>query len=141
MLRYGNFALFYILFLTLNITLGGCALQPAQATQSPKVQQLRITNAGSYAITNLVVRFPDDRISFGDVPVGETTEYKEVPNGVFNYAAYEYEVDGEVRYQTVIDWMGETPMEGSAFTYTINFDPERFATNDSVQLLEVKTDN
>jgi hypothetical protein len=141
MFRYRNFALFYILFLMLNITLSGCAAQSVSSTQPPEVQRLRIINNGSYDVINLVVVFPGDRIEFGSVSAGETTEYKEVLNGVYRYAAYRFLIDEKVISQDVIDWMGETPMEGSAFTYTIDFDPGRFATNDSIQLLEVKTDN
>lgn len=141
--RYRIFNSFYImiLFLVVNITLSACSSQSVPSTQPPKVQQLRITNAGSSTITNLVVRFPEDRVSFGDVSAGETTAYKEVPNGILHYAAYEFEVDGEVISQAVIDWVGENPMNGNSFTYTIDFDPNRFVTNDSVRLLEVKTDN
>jgi hypothetical protein len=141
MLRYRNFAVFYIFILVLNLTLSGCASQSASSTQSPVVQQLRIINNGPYAVDNLVVRFPGVNVAFGDVPAETTTEYKNVPNGVFRYAAYDFEVDGKVMSQAVIDWMGETPMDGNSFTYIINFDPDRFGTNDSVQLVEVKTDN
>lgn len=137
MLRYRNFALFYILILVLS----SCTSQSASSTQPAKVQYLRIINNGSYDVANLVVIFPGDRIGFGTVPAGETTEYKEVLNGVYRYAAYQFLIDEKVISQDVIDWMGENPMDGNSFTYTINFDDDRFATNDSVQLLEVKTDN
>jgi hypothetical protein len=48
-----------------------------------------------------------------------------VPNGVFGYAAYRLDVDGDIVTQPVIDWVGERPMEGRAFTYTIDVDPRR----------------
>jgi hypothetical protein len=124
-----------LLLLVLNTTLGGCTSQSAQ------VSQLRIVNSGSYAINNLTVRFPEDRISFGDIPTGETTEYKDVPNGVFRYAAYEYELDGQIITQPVIDWMGENPRSRKLFTYTIDFDPNRTNTIDRVRLNDVKNDD
>jgi hypothetical protein len=87
--------------------------------------RLRITNSGSSPAKSLTVAFPDSRISFGDVPAGTTTPYVPAPNGVFRYAAYWLEIDGEIVSQPVIDWVGEHPMDGSAFTYTIDVDPTR----------------
>jgi hypothetical protein len=109
--------------------------------QSAEEPRLRITNNGSVPINNLVVRFPQDRIEFGDVPAGTSTEYLDVPNGVFAYAAYEFEVDGEVITQPVIDWIGESPLSGILFTYTIDFDPARENTGDMIRLMEVKNDD
>jgi hypothetical protein len=123
---YIGLAYFFALILT------GCT------SASRQVDQLRIINNGSYPIKNLVVRFPEDNIAFGDVPVGMTTEYKEVPNGVFSYAAYKFEVDDKVFDQFVIDWIGEEPMDGSLFTYIIDFDPSRFLTNDGIQVIRME---
>ena len=122
-----------VLLLTalLGIILSGCNLQSAE------VPRLRITNNGSVPINNLVVLFPEERIEFGDIPAGTTTEYKDVPNGVFSYAAYQFEVDSEVITQPVIDWVGESPMNGTRFTYIIDFDPY----GARIQLIEVKNDD
>lgn len=110
-------------------------------SQSDDVPQLRITNNGSIPINNLVVMFPEDRVEFGNIPTGATTEYKDVPKGVFSYAAYQFEVNGEVITQPVIDWVGENPMSGILFTYTVDFDPNRASQGDRVQLLKVKNDD
>ncbi|HEY9087875.1 MAG TPA: hypothetical protein VIO36_06880 [Anaerolineaceae bacterium] len=88
--------------------------------------RLRITNAGSAPIKNLTVLFPEEEIFFGDIAAGATTEYLPVKNGVYGYAAYRYELDGEQVTQPVIDWVGEEGKQGS-FTYTIDFDPTRAA--------------
>jgi hypothetical protein len=105
------------------------------------VPSLRITNNGSVLIKNLVVLFPQDRIAFGDVPPGTTTDYKQVSNGVFRYAAYQFEVDGQVITEPAIDWIGESPMNGTLFTYTIDFDPNRINTGNRIRLIEVKNDD
>ena len=105
------------------------------------MSRLRITNSGSIDIAKLVILFPQDRIEFGDVPAGTTTVYKDVPNGVFAYAAYEFEVDDEIITQPVIDWMGESPMSGTLFTYTIDFDPNRANTGDTIRSIDVKNDD
>ena len=117
------------------IVLSGCNLRAAD------VPSLRIINNGSVPIKNLVVLFPQDRIEFGDVPAGITTEYKEAPNGVFRYAAYQFEVDGQLVTEPAIDWIGESPMNGILFTYTIDFDPNRTNTGDRIRLIEVTNDD
>jgi hypothetical protein len=124
-----------ILFLILlGALVSGCASQTAQGSR------LRITNSGSLPIDNLLVIFPGDRIRFGDISAGTTTEYKDLPNGVLKYAAYEFEIDGQTAHQAVIDWVGESPMPGSLFTYTIDFDPSRKKTGAIIRLVNVKTD-
>jgi hypothetical protein len=118
------------------IALSGCN------SRYVEVPSLRITNNGSVPIKNLVVLFPHDRIEFGDVPAGITTEYKEVTNGaVFRYAAYQFEVDGQMVTEPAIDWIGESPMSGILFTYIIDFDPNRTNTGDRIRLIEVKNDD
>jgi hypothetical protein len=124
-----------LLFLAISASLSGCASRSAQAPR------LRISSNGLYTMNNLIVRFPQDSIVFGDVPAGTSTEYKEVSNGVFRYAAYDFEVDGKIITQPVIDWVGETPMEGNLFTYTLDFDPSRVDTGDGVRLVDVKKDD
>jgi hypothetical protein len=66
-----------------------------------------------------------DEVAFGDVASGATTSYRPVPNGVYRYAAYRLELDGRTITQPVIDWVGEVPMDGTSFTYTIALDPDR----------------
>ena len=119
--------------LVLTSAMLSACIQPAGGPR------LRIRNAGAQPIENLVVLFPEARIEFGDVAAGATTEYLKVPNGVYSYAAYEYEVNGETIVQPVIDWVGEQPMQGSAFTYTVDFDPARTRW-EVLQLVEVTRD-
>ena len=98
-------------------------------TDRPR-QQLRVMNSGRQAIRGLVVLFPGlraespaTRVEFGDVPAGVTTEYESAPSGVYGYAAYEYTVDGAVVSQAVVDWVGESPLDGAKFTYRVELDP------------------
>ena len=110
------------------------------ATTSP-MQKLRIINQSDIALHNMVVRFPDERIEFGDIPGGTTTDYRDVPQGVYRYAAYDVEVNGQSYEQPVVDWVGETPMPGENFTYIIEVDPARWQTEGQViQLVQVSTD-
>ncbi len=110
------------------------------STTSP-LQKLRIINQSNILLHNLVVRFPDERIEFGDVPGGTTTEYRDVPQGVYRYAAYDVEVNGLKYQQPVVDWVGEAPMQGENFTYILDVDPARWQTEGQViQLVKVSTD-
>jgi hypothetical protein len=45
------------------------------STASP-LQKLCIINQSKLLLHNLAVVFPDERIEFGDVPGGTTTEYR-----------------------------------------------------------------
>jgi hypothetical protein len=88
-------------------------------------QRLRLAIAGPTGARSLSVLFPDAQVSFGDARPGDTTPYRDVPNGVYSYAAYRLEIDGQLMTQPVIDWVGERPMEGRAFTYTLDIDTGR----------------
>ena len=102
-------------------------------------QKMRVVNSGPNAITNLHVLFPDQDVAFGDVAPNATTEYKAFPKGVYSYAAYKYDLNGAAVMQPVIDWVGESPMEGREFTYTIQFDPNASAMQ-RIQMLNVARD-
>ena len=93
------------------------------ASPAPSGQRLRLTNSGTADILKLVVLFPGGRVSFGELAAGQTSEYRDIPGGVYGYAAFEYELNGQTLQQPVIDWVGESPMDGSAFTYTIRLTP------------------
>lgn len=105
------------------------------------LQKLRIINKSNILLHDLVVVFPDEQIEFGNVPGETTTEYRDVLKGVYSYAAYKVEVNGQKYEQTVADWVGETPMQGENFSYIIDVDPERWQTEGQViQLVKVSID-
>ena len=116
-------------------------------TIKPESQQLRITNSGDTDITGLVVIFPagygwdagTSRIEFGDIPAGQTSEYQNVPSGVYRYAAYDYVLDGVKVGQPVTDWVGEEPMAGKKITYQIALDLNKVVGN-QVSLIMVLVD-
>jgi hypothetical protein len=114
---------------------------PPQPGLSQPKQMLRITNQSNIPIKGLVVCFPVDQIAFGNVSAGTTTEYHEVPGGVYRYAAYNAQVNGKKYEQPVVDWVGEAPIQGAAFTYVVNVDPQQWETAGQViQLVRVDKD-
>lgn len=134
------------LFLILLSISSACATQPNTTTSTPSFQQLRITNSGNTAISGLVILFPGPtadaeaiRVEFGNLPARQTTEYRDIPGGVYRYAAYKYTFDGRVVSQSVIDWVGENPMTGKKFTYQIELDPKK-VEGDQVTLITVLVD-
>jgi len=88
--------------------------------------RLRVVNTGGEDIEDLTVLSPKGRIEFGDVPAGSTTAYREAPDGVFGYAAFRLEIDGQLVTQPVIDWVGELPMVGKSFTYKLELVPSPY---------------
>jgi len=102
--------------------------------------RLRIVNSGSQTINDLIVVFPHDRILFGEVSPGDTTEYRNVPGGVYRYAAYEFIFNGRTMTQPVTDWLGEYPINGNSFTYTMDLNPDRERTGSLIRLNNVNMD-
>lgn len=112
----------WFIYVFVCATLIGCG---QAATAQPDIPQLRIMNASEFVLERVVVIFPQERVMFGPVAAGETTAYQPVSNGVYGYAAYEMTFDGRTIKQDVLDWMGEKPLNGSAFTYVLSVDPQR----------------
>jgi hypothetical protein len=117
------------------------APEPTATQPAASGQRLRLRNVGDKDILKLTALFPDlVRVPFGDLAAGQTSEYVDVPGaGVYGYAAYEYELNGAMTVQPVIDWVGEVPMEGTAFTYSIR----SIVTDegyDFIELVEVTRD-
>jgi hypothetical protein len=115
-----------VLWAALALFLGGwtavtsisCSPNKSGSTVGPTVDpsstgaRLRLVNVRPPNVYSLVVMFPMEQVSFGDLPGGTTTEYKSVSNGVFRYAAYRFRVADREHTQPVIDWVGESPMAG-----------------------------
>jgi len=106
------------------VVLAGCA-GPTPTSASPAsastvtMPVLRLVNSGAVGVSGLIVIFPDERVEFGDVAAGATTTYRAFSKGVYRYAAYQAQHGDRVVTQPVVDWVGEVPVSGEAFTYTI----------------------
>ena len=80
---------------------------------------LRIRNLSDTTLNGVVVLFPKDQVHFGDVGAKSITEYREVQNGVGEYASFEFAVDGKVTRQLVADFVRWRPLTGKEFTYEV----------------------
>jgi len=129
---------FWVLFpvLLLAAFLSACQAggrtDPRETTTADGAR-LRITNSGEVDIMDLVVLFPDQRIEFGTVLAGTTTDYQPAPGGVYNYAAYEFTHLEQTITQPVIDWVGEMPQMNGDFTYVLSYNPVTRITMESME--------
>ena len=96
---------------------------------------MRIENVGPSDLQDLTVRFPNGRVEFGDVPSGQISGYRFVFGGVYQYAAYEYTVDGEHVIQPVIDWFGQVQLLPGSYIYVLSWEPSTYPW---VELLEIR---
>jgi hypothetical protein len=143
-----------LLVLLAAVVVGACAVPTSAAptdvlTAAPPTsapQQLRITNSGQEDIAGLVALFPGGmgatsliRVEYGNVAAGETTGYRDVPIGVYSYAAYEFMLDGQIVTEPAVDWIGESPVTGRKFTYRLALDSQKEPMM-RMQLLEVLVD-
>lgn len=134
-----------LFLLSLCISLSSCS-STTNDQRGEITQQLRIANGGDVDLINLTVVFPGKtptdtvRVLFGDVLAGTVSEYKDIPGGVYRYAAYEYILAGNTVSQFVVDWLGEKPLEGEKFTYRLRLQLEK-VQGDQVKLEEVVVDS
>ena len=128
--------------LLVALVVSGCSTvhsaSPAQTSPTPHAPQLRITNSGPGSIGDLTVVFPRDKVFFGNVPAGGTTKYLMVPGGVYRYSAAFFSANGKNGNLLVMDWGGEAPMEGQAFTYTVQVVEGQYSPN--FRIVNVKRD-
>lgn len=114
-----------LILLALLAACGSSDQSPDPTATEPPSPRLRIRHNGGNAVDRLVIIFPEERVEFTDIEPGETTAYQPVTKGVYRYAAYEAEIDGQFYEQPVIDWVGEEPVEGKDFTWLIDVEVSR----------------
>ena len=85
--------------------------------------RLRIKNHGPLPIRGLTVAFPSERLEFGDVPAGVTTEYQDVQSGVFPYAVLLHQHQDRIVGNSITDFAGVRALERGAYTYEVTVEP------------------
>ena len=110
---------------------------PAPTTPAATNSRLRIRNEGPAAAKALRVQFPKGTYAIGDVAPGATSDYVDVPEGVYGYGAYRLQVDGRDVSVPVIDFVGESPLAPGDYTYVVAVDP---AAQLPVALVRVQRD-
>ena len=100
--------------LLVALALAGCSVL------GPDAAALRVYNAGTEALGDLTLFSPGSEVSFGSIAPGAWSEYRVMPGGVYPYSAFEFTYNGTRVSQPVTDFVGESPMKGSRFTYTLS---------------------
>lgn len=85
----------------------------------PATPALRVHNTGAVSLASLIVGFPTERASFGDVPPGGTSGYVPIAQGVYTFASYSFRYEGKVIDQLLFDFMGANRLSGRRFTYNL----------------------
>lgn len=98
---------------------GAAHTRNREAQDTSHRPRLRLINKSKISFREITVSFPDEIIKFGRLPAGKTSPYKWAPNGVYRYAAYEYDIKDKKEIQPVDDFV-EAPMTGKSFTYILD---------------------
>lgn len=112
----------------LGLVAGGCGSgQPAPAdggmgTSAQGGVEIRVTNRSDRDFDQVVATFDPDRVDYGAVAKGATSDYRTVKQA-YRYALVEVTAGGQTFRFHPIDYVGETPLEPGRYTYALNIEP------------------
>lgn len=110
------------LLLLLTLAFVACS-----GTLEPEQVEIRLRNTSDALLEDVVVTFPDGPVDYGDVESGSVTPYREVDRA-YRYAAVRAVVEGDTLRITPVDYVGESLLEGGAYTYQIGLSGSRSLT-------------
>ncbi len=84
--------------------------------------EIRFRNASALDLHDFVYQSGGEPLVFARIPAGTTTAYRLVDRS-YSYGFIEFRVDTLRYVQQPIDYVGETPLSGGQYTYTITVDP------------------
>lgn len=85
---------------------------------------LRVENASAVDFSSVTVAFPGAALSYGAVPSGGASAYREVETA-YSYAAVGIQAAGETYTAVPYDYVGETPLAVGRYTYVLGLDGPR----------------
>jgi hypothetical protein len=114
----------------LALVAGGCTSVQESAAGGIEI---RVANRSDRNFDQVDVTFTSDKVSYGSVAKGATSEYRSTPKA-YRYALVVVTAGGEsFRFQP-IDFVGETPLAPGRYTYALNIDPnDRQVTIDLIE--------
>lgn len=105
----------------LGLAAGGCTSVKEPAPGGGV--EVRVANRSDRDFDQVDVTFGSQKVSYGPVAQGATSEYKEAREEAYRYALVVVKAGGEeFRFQP-IDFVGETPLAPGRYTYALNIDP------------------
>ena len=85
---------------------------------------LRVENASAVDFSSVTVAFPGAALSYGAVPSGGASAYREVETA-YSYAAVGIQAAGETYTAVPYDYVGEAPLAVGRYTYVLGLDGPR----------------
>ena len=84
--------------------------------------EIRVANRSDRDFERVVATFDPDRVDYGAVAKGATSEYRKVQQA-YRYALVEVTAGGQTFRFHPIDFVGETLLEPGRYTYALNIEP------------------
>ena len=95
--------------------------------------EIRVANRSDRDFDSVDVTFTTDKVSYGPVAKGATSEYRSTPKA-YRYALVVVTAGGETFRFQPIDFVGETPLAPGRYTYALNVEPsDRQVTIDLIE--------
>lgn len=120
-------------FLILLILFSGCLVNSSE----DDTVMIRIKNSSSYSMQNILVKFPDEEITYGDLSSGEESGF-EVVTKAYRYAYIETIVDNKTVILQPTDYVGESLLEPGQYTYNLSIDQETFNSDNFSNALKLE---
>jgi hypothetical protein len=102
-----------LLFQVMAVLLSSCS-----ETLGPLEVQIRVRNAASVALEDVLVEFPEETELYGTIQPGQVSRYHRV-RPAYRYAYAEANVSGKLLRLMPIDFVGEEFLESGSYTYEI----------------------
>lgn len=118
----------FLAMLSLSMSLCACASDV----------RIRVANRSDVPMTTVIVQFPSQSETYGDIPAGASTEYRAVTEA-YRYAYVEATVEDKRAIIQPIDFIGETLLSSGNYTYALTYQPDAETQFGRIRL-ELETD-
>lgn len=81
---------------------------------------IRVENMGDVELRDVVVEFPSQTETYGNISPKDSTDYHRVTKA-YRYAYIEATIDGTTKIIQPIDYVGERRLSGCNYTYLLRF--------------------
>lgn len=85
--------------------------------------EVRVANRSDRDFERVDVTFQSNKVEYGALARGATSEYRQVNEAAYRYALVEITAGGQTFRLQPIDFVGETPLAPGRYTYGLNIDP------------------
>lgn len=90
-----------------------------ESVAKEKTIHIRLANKSAYNFTDIQVSNPTDKVSYGNLNAGATSDYIDFETA-YSYASVTLKIDDKTYTFQPIDYVSETPLKDGNYTYEIN---------------------